>query len=161
MLTRSDFSELTDELDLLRATHRADLAARLRDARSFGSPGDDDDWLSVVEDAAIERGRIAQLERLVATARIVDDPPSTDAGAGLGSLVRVRDDRRRTREYELVGRLGANEGRSQVSLRSPVGKALLGARAGDIVHFTLPSGRERSLRVLEVRGTLAAARAAA
>src|SRR5690242_21808987 len=80
MLTRSDFSELTDELDLLRATHRADLAARLRDARSFGSPGDDDDWLSVVEDAAIERGRIAQLERLVATARIVDDPPSTDAG---------------------------------------------------------------------------------
>jgi transcription elongation factor GreA len=160
-LTRSEFTELTDELDRLRATHRADLAERLRDARSFGSPGDDDDWLSVMEDAAVERGRISQLERLIAAARVVDNVPSVDAGAGLGSVVRVRDDHGRTRDYALVGRLGFDEGRSQVSLGSPVGEALVGARAGDVVHVTLPSGRQRALHVLDVRGTRSAERAAA
>jgi transcription elongation factor GreA len=150
-LTRSDFEELTQELDRLHAAHRTELAERLRDARSFGSPGDDDDWLSVIEDAAVERGRIAQLERLIAAASVVDDAPSGDAGAGLGAVVRVRDERGRTREYTLVGRLGADEDLSQVSLGSPVGKALLGARAGDVAHVTLPSGRRRSLHVVEVR----------
>jgi transcription elongation factor GreA len=151
-LTRADFNALADELDRLRAAHRADLAERLRGARSFGSPGDDDDWLTVMEDAAVERGRIAQLERLAAAARVVENPPSDDAGARLGTLVRVRDDAGRTREYELVGRLGPEDDLSQVSLGSPVGRALLGARPGDVVHVTLPSGRQRALSVLDVRG---------
>jgi transcription elongation factor GreA len=151
-LTRADYQELADELHRLRTAYRADLAERLRDARSFGSAGDDDDWLTVMEDATVEQGRIAQLERLVAAARVVEEQPSDDAGAGLGAVVRVRDDAGRTREYELVGRLGPEEHLSQVSLGSPVGSALLGARPGDVVHVTLPNGRERSLSVLEVRG---------
>jgi transcription elongation factor GreA len=160
-LTRFEFNELTVELDRLRAAYQADLAERLRDARSFGSPGDDDDWLSVMEDAAVERARIAQLERLTASAIVVDDAPNGDAEAGLGSVVRVRDDRGRTQHYALVGRLGSHEDRSQVSLGSPVGKALVGARAGDVVHVTPPSGHQRSLHVLDVRGTRSVERAAA
>jgi transcription elongation factor GreA len=150
-LTRADFQRLADELDRLRTTYKAELAERLRDARSFGSPGDDDDWLTVMEDATVEQGRIAQLERLVAAATVVEEPPSDDAGAGLGAVVRVRDDAGRTREYELVGRLGPEDHRSQVSLGSPMGSSLLGARPGDVVHVTLPNGRERSLSVIDVR----------
>jgi transcription elongation factor GreA len=160
-LTRSEFTELADELDRLRAAHRADLAARLRDARTFGSPGDDDDWLSVMEDAAVERGRIAQLERLMAAARVDDHPHVGDAGARPGATVRMRDDAGQTRDYELVGHFGSDTARSQVSARSPVGSALLGTRAGDTVHVSLPSGRQRSLHVLEVRGTRSVERAAA
>jgi transcription elongation factor GreA len=162
-LTRLELAELTDELDRLHAAHRADLADRLRDARAFGSPGDDDDWLSVMEDAAVERGRIAQLERQIAAARVVDDAPGAGAGAGagLGSVVRVRDDRGRIRDYALVGRLAPAHDRAQASLGSPVGKALAGARAGDVVHVTLPSGQRRALHVLDVRGARSPARAAA
>ena len=149
-LTRADFNALVSELDRLRTAYRADLAERLRDARSFGSPGDDDDWLTVMGDATVEHGRIAQLERLVAVATVIDDPPSGEARAGLGTVVRVRDDAGRTREYELVGRVGTRDDLSQVSLGSPVGKALLGARPGDVVHVTLPNGRQRSLRVLDL-----------
>jgi transcription elongation factor GreA len=160
-LTRSEFTELADEVDRLHAVHRADLAERLRDARSFGSPGDDDDWLSVMEDAAVERGRIAQLARLLAVARVADDAPGGDTRAGLGSVVRVRDDRGRTRDYALVGRLTVDAGRSEVSLGSPVGTALAGARAGDVVRVTLPSGHQRALHVVDVRGTRSTERAAA
>src|SRR3954469_18612025 len=150
ILTAAGHDELAHELELLRSTHRTELAQRLRDARTFGSPGDDDEWLAALEDTAFDRVRIAQLERLLATATVVDESPSSD-GAALGSLVGVQDDAGRAAEYELVGRRSARDNGGQVSLASPVGKALRGAQGGDVVDVELPSGRTRSLTVLDVR----------
>jgi transcription elongation factor GreA len=150
-LTPADFDELVHELERLRAAHREDLARQLRDARSFGSPGDDDDWLTVMEVTAIDRGRIAQLERLVASATVVDAPASSRGGARLGMSVRVRDDAGRTLDYELVGRRSSHDPPARVSLNSPVGKALTGSQPGDVVQVELPSGRPCSLSVIDVR----------
>jgi transcription elongation factor GreA len=150
-LTAAGFDELVRELDQQRSAHRVELAQRLRDARTFGSPGDDDEWLAALEDAAIDQVRIAQLERLVAIAIVVDESPS-DAGAGLGSRVWVQDDAGRAAEYELVGRRTPRDDEGRISLASPVGKALRGAQAGDVVQVVLPNGRERALTVLDVRG---------
>ena len=150
-LTAAGFDELLRELEQLRSAHRDELAQRLRDARTFGSPGDDDEWLAALEDAAIGHVRIAQLERLVANAIVVDEPPP-DAGAGLGSRVWVQDDAGRAAEYELVGRRSPRDDEGRVSLASPVGKALRGAQAGDVVQVALPNGRQRALTVLDVRG---------
>jgi transcription elongation factor GreA len=148
-LTTAGFDELVRELDHLRSAHRADLAQRLRDARTFGSPGDDDEWLAVLEDAAVDQVRIAQLERLVATANVVEEAPSGE-GAGLGSFVWVQDDAGRAAQYELVGRRASHHDDNAISLASPVGKALVGSRPGDVVQVALPNGRERSLTVLDV-----------
>jgi transcription elongation factor GreA len=150
MLSPTDYDEVKRELESLRTAHRAQFAARLRDARDFGSPGDDDDRLAVLEDTAVERLKIAQLERLVASATVVEDAAGDHGTAGLGSLVRVRDEAGRQTEYELVGLRSADGARTQVTPASPVGEALLGARAGDIVGLTLPNGRHRALTVLEV-----------
>ena len=79
------------ELDSLRGAHRIELAARLRDARAYGTASNDDDHLAVLEDAAVERIKIAQLERLIASATVVDVDAADDDVAGLGSVVRVRD----------------------------------------------------------------------
>ena len=149
-LTVTGFEELVRELEHLRTAHRRELAQRFRDARTFGSPGDDDEWLAVLEDVAIDQVRIAQLERLVATASVVDETPSSD-GAGLGSFVWVQDDAGRAAQYELVGRRTGRDQDGAISLASPVGKALVGARPGDVVQVALPNGRERSLTVLDVR----------
>jgi len=150
ILTAAGYDELARELEQVRSTHRTELAQRLRDARTFGSPGDDDEWLAALEDTAVDRVRIAQLERLLATATVVDESPSSD-GAALGSLVWVQDDAGRAAQYQLVGRRAAEGDGGQVSLASPVGKALRGARAGDVVQVELPNGRTRSLTVLDVR----------
>ncbi len=152
MLSPHDFDEAVRELETLRSAHRADLAARLRDARDFGSPGDDDDRLAVLDDAAINRVRIARLERVVASATVIDGAVAGNGAVGLGCVVRVRDHTGRDVEYQLVGRRIADSGRTQVTPASPVGEALLGARSGDIVHVTLPNGRQRSLAVLAVSG---------
>jgi transcription elongation factor GreA len=150
-MTPADFEQLVGELERLRAAHREELAEQLQAARSFGSPGDDDDWLTVMEDAAIDRGRIAQLERLLASATVVDEPASSDGGAGLGMFVRVLDDADRTVEYELVGRRSSHDPPTRVSMSSPVGRALIGSQPGDTVRVELPDGRHRSLSVIAVR----------
>src|SRR4051812_4291899 len=62
MLSPTDYDEVTRDLEALRRAHRVELAERLRDARDFGSPGDDDDRLAALEDTAIDRLKIAQLE---------------------------------------------------------------------------------------------------
>src|SRR5215216_6423744 len=72
-LSPADYAELMRELDELRSRHRGELARRLRDARDFGSPGDDDDRLAVFEDAAVDEARIAQLEQLAGSASVVAD----------------------------------------------------------------------------------------
>ena len=66
--------------------------------------------------------------------------------------MRVHDQAGRETEYELVGRRSGDAKRTQVTLASPVGEALLGAQSGDIVRVTLPNGRERTLTVLAVLG---------
>ena len=148
----------------LRAVHAGTAVASQRAARgsrstpsgtqrNFGSAGDDDDRKAVLEDTAIDRLRLAQLERFVASATVVDDELASPGAAGLGSRVRVRDDAGRTAEYELVGRRTEGDGPPQVTPASPVGEALLGARTGDTVRFTLPSGRQRALTVLGVSRT--------
>ena len=63
----------------------------------------------------------------------------------------VADEAGGTIEYELVGRRGAGATARQISLASPVGQALAGARGGDVAHVTLPNGRARVLQVLDVR----------
>ena len=150
LLSPADLSEVTRELDALRSTHRIELASRLREARAYGSAVNDDDHLAVLEDVAVARIKIAQLERLIASATIVDLDTSDDGVARLGSVVRVHDDRARETEYELVGRLADDARRAQVTPGSPVGNALMGSRSGDVVGVELPSGEARTLTVLAV-----------
>jgi transcription elongation factor GreA len=150
-LTDADYDALLRELETLRSRHRADLERRLRDARAYGSPADDDDVLAVFEDVAVEEARIGRLEALLHSASVVVEPELPfDGRARLGCTVRVAGRDGVAIEYVLVGRRRAGAGARQVSSASPVGIALLGARAGDVVEVMLPDGRRRSLEILAV-----------
>lgn len=150
ILTQAEFDEVVRELEALRRTHRDDLSERLRHARAFGVTGGNDDQLAAVEDAVVDEVRIRQLERLIASATVIDRVGAGDGAAGLGSVVHVEESPGRRTEYELVGVRTRDASRPQVTPGSPMGQALLGARAGDTVRVTLPNGCERSLTVLAV-----------
>ncbi len=150
LLTQADFDALVLELEALRAEHRGELAGRLREARAFGSASENDDLLAAFEESAVDHARLAKLEELVRLAVVVESSAG-DGGAGLGSTVRVADDKGRTTEYDLIGRRSQDSERHEVTMASPVGKALWGARPGDVVEVQLPNGRDRTLRVLDVR----------
>jgi transcription elongation factor GreA len=97
-----------------------------------------------------DEAQIAQLERVIALATVVDGARTDDGAAGLGSIVRVEDEARRALEYEIVSVRSQRGTCPQVTPASPVGQALLGARPGDTVSVMLPNGRARSLAVLAV-----------
>jgi transcription elongation factor GreA len=150
VMSGAEYAVLTRELERLRASHRSELARQLHDVRAHGTTSDDDDRLAVLEEAAIDRARIAQLEDLVRCATVLDDDAEFDGAAGLGSTVEVADEAGRTTKYRLIGRRTSESPAHDVSLGSPVGKALAGARTGDVVHVGLPNGRNRSLTVLDI-----------
>lgn len=152
VLTASELAALERELESLRTQHHIELEKSLRGAREYGGASDSDDFLAAMEDSAIDVARIAQLEDLLRTARIADDDDlPVDGRAGLGSAIRALADGATAVDYVLVGRRSPDYGPAEVSLGSPVGKALLGATAGDVVQVDLPNGRLRTLQVLEVR----------
>jgi len=152
VMSSAEYAALVRELESLRSAHRTELARRLHDVRTHGVTSDDDDRLAVLEETAVERARIAQLEDLARSATVLDDDEAFDGAAGLGSAVEVADEAGRTTTYRLIGRRTSGSAAREVSLGSPVGKALLGARTGDLVRVLLPDGRERSLTVLGVTG---------
>jgi transcription elongation factor GreA len=153
LLTETEYAELVSELETLRASHRAELAERLRNARDFGPAAENDDLHAVLEDAAVDRARIARLEEILRFASIVEQSDA-DGTAGLGSSVLVEDEDGASARFALIGRRSSESRRHEVTLASPVGNALKGARPGDTVEVELPSGLVRRLRVLEVEPPL-------
>jgi transcription elongation factor GreA len=150
-LSPAEYAALVLELDTLRAAHRRELAQRLHEVQTIGTTSDYDDHLAVLEETAVDRARIAQLDELVRCATVLDgEEEILEGAAGLGSKVEVADAAGRTAEYQLVGRRSSTSPADELSLSSPVGRALAGARAGDVIHVRLPNGRDRVLTVLAV-----------
>jgi transcription elongation factor GreA len=149
LLTETGLRARMDELEELRQAKRSDIGRRLRDARGYGEPGGNDEYLATREDEAIIDARIAALEATLAQASVVEEHARPGV-AGVGSIVTVDDAGSGAgARYRLVG---SHEPRSagDVSIGSPVGQALLGRRVGDTVVVELPDGRRRELRIASV-----------
>ncbi|HEX8856627.1 MAG TPA: GreA/GreB family elongation factor [Thermoleophilaceae bacterium] len=151
ILSAEALEAITAELDELRSTGRSEIAQRMREARSFGDGVESGESFAVSADASLLEARIARLEELVANARVVDSGVRGRGTVGVGSRVRVKDAATgRVADYRVVPFDGTALSNGTVSVSSPVGQALMGARAGDLVRVELPSGRHNTLRVLAV-----------
>jgi transcription elongation factor GreA len=149
LLTRAGFRAREQELDQLRAAKRDDIGRRLRDARGYGEPAGNDDYLATREDEAIIDARIAALEAMLAQASVVQTGGHPGV-VGIGSVVIVDDANSGAgARYRLVGSHEA-QAPGDVSISSPVGQALLGRRAGETVTVSLPDGRTRRLRIASI-----------
>jgi transcription elongation factor GreA len=145
----SEFAEHELELDRLRAVRAGDLPDRMRRARGFVGADAAEEIAQIQGDRAVLDARIAWLEDLLRRATVLQEGPA-DGGATLGCTVEVEYERTGRRAcYRLSGIASARDGRS-VSARSPVGRALMGRRAGDAVSVALPSGRVEDLRIVAV-----------
>ena len=142
LVTADGYAQLLAELELLTTRARSELSARLREARADGDLADNPALLDALEEQAQLEGRIALLEARRQAACIV--VPSSDGTAGIGSRVRLRDvGTGELVEYELVGPIEGNASSGRVSVEAPVGRALVGAGAGDVVAVDAPRGTLR------------------
>jgi transcription elongation factor GreA len=159
LVTAEGYERLRRELETLRGEGRRAMSERLWEARADGHLEDNPALFDLLEEQAQLERRIATLEARLAAARIAK--PNGDGSAGIGSAIRLRDlQTSELFEYELVGAIEGNVAQGRVSVEAPVGRALLGAAAGDIVTVACPRGELR-FEVVSVTGALLRAREAA
>ena len=141
-LTQEGYERLDHELHELRTVRRPAVSERIRKAKEFTDTVDNAEYDDAKQDQAFIEGRIQDLERMLATAQIIDEHPAVDC-VRLGSHVVVEDDEGQSQEYLIVGSAEADPRRGMISNESPVGRALLGKRPGEEVDVSAPGGSFR------------------
>ena len=151
IMTQSSYDKLKSELEYLKTVKRAEMAEALRKARAYGDLSENFEYHAARQAQGILNGQIAELERTLDTAKIAADRnPETD-GAGMGSVITVRDlDMDDEWDYYLVDAVSADPINDRISIQSPVGEKLTGCKAGDVVEVETPGGLAR-YEILAVR----------
>jgi transcription elongation factor GreA len=148
-VTADGYEQLRSELERLCTDGRADMSERIREAREDGSVANNPALYDLLEAQVQLEARIAILGEQLAAAEIV--VPAADGAAGIGSVVRVRDQHTgELAEYELVGPIESDIANGRLSVNAPVGRALARQSAGAVVDVETPSGT-LGLEVLSVR----------
>ncbi len=148
-LTPEGAERLRLELDELRGPRREALALRLRQAVQQGDLTENADYIAAKEEQAFLEGRIQELETILKEGIIVEhEGPRTEVT--IGATVVVAIDGSGIETYQVVGVKEANPRQGRISHESPIGSALMGKRAGDVVIAQTPRGAIQ-MRVLEVR----------
>jgi transcription elongation factor GreA len=138
-LTKEGFQKLQDELDFLRTAKRQEVAERLHEAMEGGELIENAEYEAAKNEQAFVEGRIQELEVILATAHIIEgqhDPTSVQ----VGDVVLVQEGDGEPEEYTIVGVAEADPRAGKISNESPLGKALLNRRPGDIVTVDAPGG---------------------
>jgi transcription elongation factor GreA len=126
------------QLEFLRTVRRAEVAQYLHDAKESGDVVDNAAYEDAKNEQARLEGRILELEQLLATAKTINRTP-TDV-VSLGSIARLHTPDDREYCYTIVGAFEAKPSAGLISNESPVGKALLGHKVGDLVIVSTPGG---------------------
>jgi transcription elongation factor GreA len=137
-LTAEGAARLQSELRELVEVRRPQVIGRIRSAKELGDLKENADYTAAREEQSFLEGRIQALEARLRDA-VIAVVPVAGAGADLGSRLVVEIDGLET-TYTLVGSAEADPGAGRLSIASPVGKALVGARGGDEVAVTTPRG---------------------
>jgi transcription elongation factor GreA len=127
------------QLEFLRTVRRAEVAQYLHDAKESGDVVDNAAYEDAKNEQARLEGRILELEQLLATAKPINKLPKTDV-VSLGSVARLHTPDEREYCYTIVGAFEAKPSAGLISNESPVGKALLGHKVGDLVIVSTPGG---------------------
>jgi transcription elongation factor GreA len=138
-LTRQGYDKLQDELEYLRKVKRQEVADRLHEAMEGGELIEDAEYEAAKNEQAFVEGRIQELERLLANARIVEETGSRET-VQVGATVTIQEDGGDSEVYTIVGPAEANPRNGRISNESPLGRALLNHRAGDVVRVDAPGG---------------------
>lgn len=151
-MSQERLDALKEELYILETVKAKEVAEQIKEARSFGDLSENSEYDEAKNEQGKLYSKIAEIKELIENAEIVD---ANEQGAAkdsvtLGSKIVVRDMADGFEEsYEIVGSQEANPMQGRISDDSPVGRALHGHKAGDIVSVNAPAG-EIKLQILSV-----------
>jgi transcription elongation factor GreA len=144
LVTKEGLKKLKDELDELKTIRRAEVAQRLKEAISYGDLSENSEYEEAKNEQAFVEGRILELEQKIKNAKIISEKKDTKHGKeiDIGSTVLLvnKTDGDDPEKYTIVGSTEADPLDHKISNESPIGKALLSKRKGDVVEIVSPSG---------------------
>ena len=140
LLTSEGFLLLEEELNELKTVKRPQVIEAIKDARAQGDLSENADYDAARNDQAVLEARIKELEYMIEHAKIIEEEVKSGV-VGLGSTITINyvdDDE--DEEYKIVGSLEANPFENRISNESPIGKAVLNRKVGEIVTVESPNG---------------------
>ena len=151
VLTPQGLEELKARIEHLRGQRRREVAERIKEAREFGDIAENSEYDDAKNEQALVEHRIATLEERLLSARVIEKKDIAKDVVSVGSTVKLRDmGANKTVEYRIVGSAEANPAEQKLSNESPVGKAILGKKKGEVVEVAAPRGSLK-FKILEIK----------
>jgi transcription elongation factor GreA len=138
-LTKEGLEKLRKELEELKSVKRKEIAKRIEEAKELGDLSENAEYASAREEQALIEDRIVELENIIRGATVIEEPKDSSQ-VELGSVVRVEIDGQ-TKELSIVGTQEIDPLQGKISHQSPLGRALLGKRAGEEGEVEAPKGK--------------------
>lgn len=148
-LTVPGADRLEQELETLQKK-RGEVAQNIRTAKAYGDLSENFEYHEAKREQGFVESRIHQLKQILASVEVIRPEEVDGAVVGFGAVVSVREDTGDELDYYIVGPLEADPVEDRISYASPLGAALLGTRAGDVVEANVPAGTVR-LEVVAIR----------
>lgn len=151
LITPEGLEKLKAELEELQTVRRREVAERIKEAREFGDIAENSEYDDAKNEQAMLEQRIAQMEERVRRAIVVDKSEVDTGVVSVGVKVHVKDQKTGdSRKFQLVGSAEANPAEEKLSHESPIGKALMGRKRGEIVSVEVPRGPKRKLKITKI-----------
>jgi transcription elongation factor GreA len=151
VITQEGLEKLKAELEELSTTKRREVAERIKDAREFGDISENSEYDDAKNEQALLEQRIAQLEERVRRATVIDEKKVDTDAVGVGVMVHVKDQKSgSSQKFHIVGSAEADLTENKLSNESPIGKALMGHKRGDVVTVETPRGPKKKLKITKI-----------
>ena len=142
LLTREGYARLQEELDFLRTVRRREVADHIRVAKEDGDITENAGYEAAKSEQAFLEGRIMTLEAMLKNAVFIEENEPTDV-VKPGCRVTVVEEGGEPETFQIVGSAEADPAHGRISNESPLGRALLGHKAGEEVSIQTPGGPSR------------------
>jgi transcription elongation factor GreA len=151
LLTSEGLEDLKSKLLHLQTQRRREVAARIKEAREFGDIAENSEYDDAKNEQAMLEKQIADLEEKLRNARVIDERDVSGDVVSLGVTVHVKDQKtEKSTKYRIVGSAEADPSEYKLSNESPVGKALIGRKRGEVVSVPVPRGPARKLKITKI-----------
>ena len=150
LLTQSGYDALVNELEYLKTEGRTDIAEKIKVARGYGDLSENSEYDDAKNEQAKIEARIVELEAMLKNVEIIKDIKGAAKTVVVGVKVKVYDEEfEEEDEYHVVGSTEADPVNNKISDESPVGRALLGHKVGDVVTVEAPAG-DIKLKIIKI-----------
>ncbi|MDP4133105.1 MAG: transcription elongation factor GreA [Bacillota bacterium] len=151
LLTEKGLRDLQKELEYSKTTRRKEVAEHLKLARSYGDLSENSEYDEAKDEQAKLEARIAELENILNNVKIIDEGDIGSEVVGIGATVVIYN---KTMDmeitYSLVGSAEADPLNGKISDESPIGRALIGSKIGEVVTAMAPMG-EIELEIKKIK----------